>query len=201
MPSSKFQVGMSKGCAVWLTGLPCSGKSTLAVALKRELARRGVKAFVLDGDVVRQGLSRDLGFSKRDRDENIRRVAEVARLFADAGIVCITAFISPYRALRARAGRIVGPRRFLEVHVAAGAAACEARDVKGHYRRAREGRLPGFTGVSAPYEAPRRPDLRLDTAQSSVRACTAELVELIRRRGYLSAKQPGGHRHESPRSA
>lgn len=184
MSSSKFQVGMKSGCVVWLTGLPCSGKSTLAGALKKALARRGVKAFVLDGDVVRQGLCRDLGFSKRDRDENIRRVAEVAKLFADAGLVCITAFISPYRAVRAQARRVVGARRFLEVHVAADVAACEARDVKGHYRRAREGRLPGFTGVSSPYEPPRRPDLRLDTARRSVRACTAELVELLRRRGY-----------------
>lgn len=174
-----------RGCVVWLTGLSGSGKSTLAAALEEYLVRRGYLAFMLDGDRVRAGLNRALGFSRKDRRENIRRVAEVAALFADAGVICITAFISPFRADRAKARRIVGTRRFLEVHANADLAICEQRDVKKLYRKARAGALPDFTGVSQPYEEPLKPALRVDTGRQSVRSCMGEIVAILRKRGML----------------
>lgn len=174
-----------RGCVLWLTGLSGSGKSTLAVALEEYLVKRGYLAFVLDGDNVRGGLNADLGFSKKDRDENIRRIAEVAKLFADAGVICVTAFISPFRAARGRARRTIGAKRFLEVHVDADLATCERRDVKGLYRKARKGAVRDFTGVTQDYQPPAKPALRLDTGRQSVRACVGQLVELLRKRGIL----------------
>ena len=171
-------------CTVWLTGLSGSGKSTLAVALRRRLADAGRLACVLDGDRVRRGLNRDLGFSPHDRSENIRRVAEVASLVNDAGLLVVTAFISPYAEDRGRAAEIVGRARFLEVHVDAPLATCEERDPKGLYRKARAGEVPEFTGVSAPYESPASPDLRLDTAGPTVEECVDAIVALLRRRGF-----------------
>lgn len=174
-----------RGCVLWLTGLSGSGKSTLAVALEEYLVKRGYLAFVLDGDNVRGGLNADLGFSKKDRDENIRRIAEVAKLFADAGVICVTAFISPFRAARGRARRTIGAKRFLEVHVDADLATCERRDVKGLYRKARKGAVRDFTGVTQDYQPPSKPALRLDTGRQSVRVCVGQLVELLRKRGML----------------
>jgi adenylyl-sulfate kinase len=161
---------------IWLTGLSGSGKSTLAFELERRLLDLGHVAYVLDGDNVRHGLSRDLGFSPEHRAENIRRIAEVARLFNDAGIVLITAFISPYREDREMARRIVGAERFVETYLAADIAVCEARDPKGLYRKARAGELQGFTGISAPYEPPPSPELRLDTGALSVEESLERLV-------------------------
>jgi adenylyl-sulfate kinase len=175
-----------KGCVVWFTGLSGSGKTTLANALEKTLERRGVRAFVLDGDNVRKGLCIDLGFSKADRDENIRRISEVARLFADCGIICLTAFISPFRAARARAKRTIGAKRFFEVHVATNLSVCEQRDVKGLYGRARAAAIRDFTGVSQGYEPPAKPDLRIDTARIPVRRAVAALVELLKKRRMLS---------------
>ena len=172
------QAGHS-GAVVWLTGLPASGKSTLAMALERSLFEQGWRAYTLDGDNVRRGLNADLGFSPEERQENIRRIGEIAALFADAGTICIAAFISPYREDRTRARAAAGQRRFFEVHVNSGLATCERRDPKGHYRKARAGQLRDFTGVDAPYEAPANPDLAIDTETQDVDACVAQLLAFV----------------------
>jgi len=167
------------GAVVWLTGLPGSGKSTLAMALERRLFDMGWQAYTLDGDNVRHGLNADLGFSPADRQENIRRIGEVAALFADAGSVCIAAFISPYGDDRARARVAAGKRRFFEVYVSSALATCERRDPKGHYRKARAGLLKDFTGVDAPYEVPVSPDFRVDTETQDVEASVSQLLEFV----------------------
>ncbi len=164
------------GGVVWLTGLSASGKSTVATELERRLVGDGWHACVLDGDDLRQGLCSDLGFDPEDRRENIRRVGEVARLFADAGLVCITAFISPYRSDRDLARRIAPPRRFIEVYLNAPLEVCEQRDPKGLYRKARAGLIPNFTGISAPYEPPLAPDIELRTDQQDVSECVTVLL-------------------------
>jgi bifunctional enzyme CysN/CysC len=165
------------GAILWLTGLSGAGKSTLAMALERALFDRGWAAYTIDGDNVRRGLNADLGFSPEDRQENIRRIGEVAALFADAGLVCITAFISPFHDDRARARATAGSRRFFEVYVKSGLAACEARDPKGLYGKARRGEIKGFTGIDSPYEEPEAPDLVIDTQNGDEAACIAQLVE------------------------
>jgi adenylylsulfate kinase len=169
---------------LWFTGLSGSGKSTLANAVARALHARGVHTYVLDGDNVRHGLNRDLSFSAEDRVENIRRIGEVARLFVDAGLVVMTAFISPYRADRAQARAIVGAP-FIEVHVDCDVAVCEARDPKGLYKKARAGEIADFTGISAPYEAPEAPELRIDTSKAPLDACVAEVVAYLEQRGLV----------------
>lgn len=176
-----------RGTVIWLTGLPASGKSTIAFAFERRLIDGGHAAYVLDGDNVRHGLNGDLGFSPKDRDENIRRIGEVAALFADAGIIAVASFISPYREARQRAREAAGARAFLEVHVATSLAACEERDPKGLYKRARAGEVPSFTGVSAPYEEPEAPELTLQTQGKTIDACVDELVACLEERGLLSA--------------
>jgi adenylylsulfate kinase len=173
------------GCVIWFTGLSGSGKTTLANALAKKLEQRGFGVFVLDGDNVRKGLCSDLGFSKADRDENIRRISEVARLFADCGIICLTAFISPFRAARARAKQAIGPKRFLEIHVATDLSICERRDVKGLYGKARAAAIRDFTGVSQGYEPPAKPDLKIDTAKLSVKKAVADVVELLKKHGMI----------------
>jgi bifunctional enzyme CysN/CysC len=167
------------GAVLWFTGLPGSGKSTLAMALERRLFDRQWQVYTLDGDNVRRGLNADLGFSPQDRAENIRRIGEVAALFADAGAICIVAFISPYRADRAQARRAAGDRRFFEVYVKSALATCERRDPKGHYRRARAGEIKDFTGVDAPYEAPEEPSIVIDTEAQDVDACVDRLFAFI----------------------
>jgi bifunctional enzyme CysN/CysC len=167
------------GAVVWLTGLSAAGKSTLAMALERRLFDGGYATFVLDGDNVRRGLNANLGFSPEDRQENIRRVGQAAALFAEAGFVCITAFISPYRDDRRRARAAVAKGRFLEVYVKADLAACEARDPKGLYRRAREGEIKGFTGIDSPYEEPAAPELVVDTTQDDIASCVETLTEFV----------------------
>jgi len=164
---------------LWLTGLSGAGKSTIACALERRLLDSGHAAYVLDGDNVRHGLNRDLGFSPQDRTENIRRIAEVAGLMNDAGLIVITAFISPYREDRDMAGSIIGRGAFLEVHVDTPIEVCEERDPKGFYKLARSGKLPAFTGVSAPYEPPLAPVCTLDTAVNSVDQCVDLLVGIL----------------------
>lgn len=164
------------GCVVWLTGLSGAGKTTLARALEAELHRTHQPVCVLDGDCLRRGLCADLGFSPTDRQENIRRVGEVARLFADKGLICIVALISPYRQDRARARAAAPPGRFVEVFVNSPLAVCEQRDPKGLYARARAGELPDFTGISAPYEPPLTAELELRTDQLAVRECVARLL-------------------------
>jgi adenylyl-sulfate kinase len=167
------------GAVLWFTGLPGSGKSTLAMALERRLFDLGWQVYTLDGDNVRRGLSADLGFSPHDREENIRRIGEVAALFADAGTICITAFISPYRADRALSRAAAGERSFFEVFVHSELATCERRDPKGHYRRARAGELKEFTGIGAPYEAPERPDVVIDTETQDVATCVEQLLAFV----------------------
>ncbi|MEI6391394.1 MAG: adenylyl-sulfate kinase [Verrucomicrobiota bacterium] len=164
------------GCVVWLTGLSGSGKSTIAIELERELFNLGRQACVLDGDNMRHGLCSDLGFSPGDRKENIRRAGEVARLFADVGIICITAFISPYRSDRELARGIAPPGRFLEVYLKASLEVCEQRDTKGLYAKARRGEIKEFTGISAPYEVPLKPEIELQTDQSGISDCVSAVL-------------------------
>jgi len=167
------------GCVIWLTGLSASGKSTIATELEHTLFNQGRLAYVLDGDNTRQGLCSDLGFSPEDRRENIRRVREVVRLFADAGIICLTAFISPYRADREAARRMLPPGKFIEVYLNAPLEVCERRDPKGLYARARAGELKEFTGLSAPYEPPLNPELELRTDKLSVAECVSAILERL----------------------
>jgi bifunctional enzyme CysN/CysC len=167
------------GHVVWLTGLSCSGKSTIATELERALFERGKLTYVLDGDNMRHGLCADLGFSPRDRRENIRRIGEVAKLFADAGLICITAFISPYRAEREAIRRSLPPGQFVEVYLNVPVEVCEQRDTKGLYAKARAGKIREFTGVSAPYEPPANPEIELPTAQLSVGDCVSRIIDFL----------------------
>lgn len=169
------------GAVLWFTGLSGAGKSTLAFALEEALFRRNYQVYVLDGDNVRYGLTSDLGFSHEDRTENIRRVGEVAALFARAGVICISAFISPYREDRAIARRAAG-EKYHEVYVSADLATCEQRDPKGLYKKARAGEIADFTGVSAPYEAPEDPEIVIDTSRQSVKASVDALMEFVMQR-------------------
>jgi len=178
-----------RGATVWFTGLSGSGKSTVATRVDQLLTELGVHSFVLDGDNVRHGLCRDLGFSPRDRDENIRRIGEVARLFTLSGVVNLVAFISPYRAHRDRARASQLPGDFIEVFVDAPLAVCEGRDPKGLYRKARAGEIPEFTGISAPYEPPERPELRVDTAAHDADRCALQVVEYLRAQGVLGERE------------
>lgn len=167
------------GGVVWLTGLSGSGKSTIAVELEHQLFKLGWHVYILDGDNMRRGLCLDLTFSPEDRTENIRRIGEVASLFADAGIICIAAFISPYRADRDLARKIVPPGRFIEVYLNAPLAVCEQRDTKGLYARARAGEIKDFTGISAPYEAPLNPEVELRTSEAGVADCVSLVLKRL----------------------
>ena len=175
-----------RGVTVWLTGLSGSGKSTLAVGAERALVSRSRLAYVLDGDNIRHGLNKNLGFGPADRTENIRRIGEVARLFCDAGLIVFTSFISPYRADRDAVRALMPPGDFVEVFVDASVATCEGRDVKGLYRRARAGEIPEFTGISAPYEAPLSPELVLDTNRQTVDESVGAILRYLEDKGYLA---------------
>ena len=185
-----------RGGTVWLTGLSGSGKSTIASALEKALVELGVPAYRLDGDNVRHGLNSNLGFSAADRHENIRRIGEVSKLFADAGTVAITAFISPYRCDRdlAREAHASADLSFVEVFVDAPLEVCEQRDPKGLYRRARAGELKGFTGIDDPYEPPEAADLILQTAGCDVETCVAQCLEALRQRGVLPSSKANRRR-------
>jgi len=174
-----------RGVVLWFTGLPASGKSTVANEVAHMLHERGHLAYVLDGDNIRHGLNKDLGFSPEDREENIRRIGEVANLFADAGIIAITAFISPYRRDRDRVRKLLGEGRFIEVYVNCPLEVCERRDPKGMYARARRGEIPEFTGISAPYEPPEAPEIELRTDLMSVEQCARVVVEYLREVGVI----------------
>jgi adenylylsulfate kinase len=175
-----------RGVTVWLTGLSGSGKSTLAVAAERALASRGRVAYVLDGDNIRHGLNKNLGFGPADRTENIRRIGEVAKLFNDAGLIVFTSFISPYRADRDSVRALMPAGDFVEVFVDASVETCEGRDVKGLYRKARAGEIPEFTGISAPYEAPLSPELVLDTNRQTVDESVGAILRFLEEKGYLA---------------
>ncbi len=177
--SAKEQLLGQKGLMVWFTGLSGSGKSTLAVALERELHQRGLLCRILDGDNIRSGINNNLGFSAADREENIRRIAEVGKLFVDTGIITLAAFISPDEKMRQMAASIIGNEDFLEVYVNTPIEACEKRDVKGLYAKARKGEIKNFTGVSAPFEAPENPDISIDTSVTSLEESVQALLSII----------------------
>ncbi|MFZ5564225.1 MAG: adenylyl-sulfate kinase [Thermodesulfobacteriota bacterium] len=175
-----------RGAIIWFTGLPASGKSTVAVALEEKLFERGCRTYILDGDNIRHGLNKDLGFSPEDRTENIRRIGEVAHLFCDCGILTMVAFISPYRTDRQAAREITkNDGSFIEVFVDCPLAACEQRDPKGMYQKARSGAIREFTGISAPYEPPENPEIRLDTATGSVDACVEIVIRYLAEQGFI----------------
>ena len=164
---------------IWFTGLSGSGKSTIAIALERELQKRGLLCRILDGDNIRSGINNNLGFSEEDRVENIRRIAEIGKLFVDTGIITIAAFISPNNDIREMAANIIGKENFLEIFVSTPIEECERRDVKGLYAKARRGEIKNFTGISAPFETPANPALSIDTSKLSVEESVNKLLELI----------------------
>ena len=168
-----------KGIMIWFTGLSGSGKSTLAIALERELYKQGILCRILDGDNIRSGINNNLGFSEADRTENIRRIAEVSKLFVDCGIVTIAAFISPTHAIRRMASEIIGEDDFLEVYVSTPIEECERRDVKGLYAKARRGEIKEFTGISSPFEAPEHPFISIDTSRQSLADSVKVLLEAV----------------------
>lgn len=174
-----------KGVTLWFTGLSCSGKSTVAHEVERRLFERGHLTYVLDGDNVRHGLNRDLGFSPADRNENIRRVGEVAKLFREAGIINLTAFISPYRADRKKARDLAKEGEFFEIFCRCDPTVCEGRDTKDLYRRARAGEIEEFTGVSAPYEEPENPEIVLDTDREPVEESVQKVISYLEERGIV----------------
>lgn len=167
------------GVMLWFTGLSGSGKSTVAIALERELHQRGLLCRILDGDNIRSGINNNLGFSPEDRVENIRRIAEVGKLFVDTGIITIAAFISPNNQLRNMASEIIGKENFVEVYISTPLEECERRDVKGLYAKARRGEIKEFTGISAPFEAPENPDIELDTSKLSLKESVDILLDAI----------------------
>lgn len=175
----KEQLLGQRSLMVWFTGLSGSGKSTVAIALERELHQRGLLCRILDGDNIRSGINNNLGFSETDRVENIRRIAEVSKLFIDSGIITIAAFISPNNDLRKMASDIIGAEDFLEVYISTPLAECERRDVKGLYAKARRGEIKNFTGISAPFEAPEHPALSLDTSKLTLQEAVQQLLQLI----------------------
>ena len=174
-----------RSLVVWFTGLSGSGKSTLSHAVEQRLHEIGCRTFVLDGDNVRHGLCRDLGFSESDRSENIRRIGEMAKLFAEAGVITLTAFISPFRADRLGVRQLFAPEDFVEAYCRCPLEVCEGRDVKGMYRRARAGEIPDFTGISSPYEEPLTPELTVDTGRLSLEQCVDLVVSCLKDRGVF----------------
>ncbi len=184
--------GGHRGAIIWFTGLSGSGKSTLAHAVEEVLHLRGCRSFVLDGDNVRHGLCGDLGFSETDRIENIRRVGEVAKLFMEAGIVVLTAFISPFRTERAKVRNIVESGDFIEIFCATPIDVCESRDVKGLYKKARAGQIAEFTGISSPYEEPEHPELVVDTGGTQLNECLVQVIRLLEQQGIIKPVESRG---------
>lgn len=178
-------------CIIWFTGLPSSGKSTIASEVEHRLHASGIRTYLLDGDNVRHGLNADLGFSPAEREENIRRIGEVARLFLDAGLITLVAFISPYRKDREKVRRGVEAGEFIEVYVKCPVAVCEQRDAKGFYRKARQGEIKEFTGVSAPYEEPLDPEIILDTERLSVAEAVEETLTYLQQKGIIELRAGG----------
>jgi adenylylsulfate kinase len=174
-----------RSAILWFTGLSGAGKSTLANAVNSALFEQGLACYVLDGDNIRHGLCSDLGFSDADREENIRRIGEVAKLFLDAGVVVLTAFVSPFRADRDRARALVEPGDFIEIHCAADLEVCEQRDTKGLYAKARAGEIKEFTGISSPYEAPATPELRIHTGSQDLESCVAQVLAYLEDAGVI----------------
>ena len=179
-----------KGVLIWFTGLSASGKSTIAYTLEHALVQRGHLCYVLDGDNIRHGLNKNLGFSAEDRAENIRRIGEVGKLFADAGLVTLTSFVSPYKADRDAVRALLAPGDFIEVFVDTPVELCEERDPKGLYKKARAGQIPNFTGVSDPYEPPTQAELVLKTATSTPQEAALQIIALLEARGKIPPAKP-----------
>ena len=180
-----------RGAIVWFTGLSGSGKSTLAHAIEEILHQQGCHTFVLDGDNIRHGLCGDLGFSAHDRQENIRRIGEIAKLFMEAGMIVLTAFISPYRADRERVRGLVEHGDFIEIYCDASIEVCEARDAKGIYKKARAGLIPEFTGISSPYEVPKNPELSVNTGRVELEVCVQQVIGAMVKRGLIKIVEEG----------
>jgi adenylylsulfate kinase len=174
-----------KGVVLWFTGLPSSGKSTIARVLEQRLLEMQHLSYVLDGDNIRHGLNKNLGFSPQDREENIRRIGEVARLFADAGLITMTAFISPYRKDRDQARALLKPGEFAEIYLKIPLSIAEQRDPKGLYKKARAGEIKDFTGISAPYEEPANAEMVIDTSQVSIEQCVQQILEYLQRNSVI----------------
>lgn len=177
-----------KGVILWFTGLSGSGKSTLANEVERILFGRGLHSFILDGDNIRHGLNKDLGFSPEDREENIRRIGEVAHLFAQSGVIVMTAFISPYKKDRNQVRSLAAQGEFLEIYVKCSLEACEKRDTKGLYQKARAGQIPEFTGISAPYEEPGKPELVVETDRETLEESARRVIQCLESRGIIPRK-------------
>jgi len=183
----RFKLNGHKGAVLWFTGLSACGKSTIANAVDYKLYQAGKHTYVLDGDNIRMGLNKNVDFSPEGRAENIRRIGEVAKLFAHAGNLTLTAFISPYKADRDKVREILGPGEFIEIYVNASLELCEQRDPKGLYKKARANNLPNFTGISAPYEAPEKPELVLDSNSKGIEELSNEVIAYLEKNGYLKA--------------
>lgn len=175
-----------KSVILWFTGLSGAGKSTLAHCVEESLHQLGCRTFVLDGDNIRHGLCGDLGFSIEDRNENIRRIAEVSKLMMEAGVITLTAFISPFRSEREKARQIFPHGEFLEIYCKCPLEVCEQRDVKGLYQKARQGQIKDFTGISSPYEEPLNPELIVETAEHSLEDCTEQVIDMLEERGVIT---------------
>jgi len=174
-----------KGATIWLTGLSGSGKSTIAVELEHALIENKHQAFILDGDNIRHGLNKNLGFSPEDRTENIRRIGEVAKLFTEANIITVAAFVSPYREDRDNVRKLLGDGEFIEIYVKCSLEVCEERDTKGLYKKARAGEVKDFTGISAPYEEPLNPELTIDSSKLSIEESTRTILDYLEAKGYV----------------
>jgi adenylylsulfate kinase len=184
--SRREHLNQHKSVILWFTGLSGAGKSTVAHAVEEALYQTGHRTFVMDGDNVRHGLCSDLGFVDADRKENIRRVAEVAKLMLEVGVITLTAFISPFSVERNLARSLVSTGDFIEIHCLCDLEICEQRDVKGLYKKARRGEIENFTGISSPYEVPEKPELRLDTGTNSLQGCVDQVLVLLKQRGIIS---------------
>ncbi len=181
-----------RGCLIWFTGLSGSGKSTIAYTVEHELVKRGHLCYVLDGDNIRHGLNKNLGFSAEDRAENIRRIGEVGKLFVDTGVITMTAFISPYRADRDAARALLAEGEFVEVFVDVPLDTCEVRDPKGLYKKARAGEIKGFTGIDDPYEAPAKPEVVIKNGECTPQEAAAQVIQYLEDRGMLRVGEIAG---------
>lgn len=184
--SDRQQQARHRSTILWFTGLSGAGKSTLAHAVEKSLFDKGCRTFVFDGDNVRHGLCADLGFSATDRQENIRRIGEMSKLFLEAGVIALTAFISPFKSDRDRVRCLVGNDEFIEVYCEADLSVCEQRDVKGLYAKARRGEIQDFTGISSPYEPPQNPELTLNTGSEPLEVCVNKVLSLLAERGVIA---------------
>jgi adenylylsulfate kinase len=185
----RCKLNNQKSTILWFTGLSCSGKSTLAYKVEERLFFRGLHTYVLDGDNIRAGLNNNLGFSAEDRQENIRRIGEVAKLFVDAGVIVMAAFISPYERDRERVRNIVEEKEFVEVYVRCPLSVCENRDTKGLYKKAREGIIKQFTGIDAPYEEPENPEIIIDTDKLTIEESVYKIICYLEENGYIKPKK------------